>query len=113
MIWNLIVSPLSVLKSGYFLLIWVKVCLKKLAFSDFLKQFCELAFQTKYWLYQTRNLPLSLCLTFLVVVFSQFCSNLKQGILEQNSVKECLKKRQEKYVFVPAVETANNNHCGL
>ena len=32
----------------------------------------------------------------------------KQGILELNSVKECLKELQEKYVFAPADKAANN-----
>ena len=32
----------------------------------------------------------------------------RQGILELNLVKQCLKELQEKYVFVPADETANN-----
>ena len=36
----------------------------------------------------------------------------RQGILELNSVKECLKKLQEKYVFVPADE-ADEDHYGL
>ena len=31
-----------------------------------------------------------------------------QGILELNSVKECLKELQEKYMFVPADKAANN-----
>ena len=30
------------------------------------------------------------------------------GILELNSVKECLKELQEKYVFVPADKASNN-----
>ena len=40
-------GPTSVPESGYFLLIWVQVCLKKLDFSYFLSQFYELVFQTK------------------------------------------------------------------
>ena len=40
-------GPAFVPKSGYCLLIRVKVCLKKLAFSYFLGQFYELAFLTK------------------------------------------------------------------
>ena len=32
----------------------------------------------------------------------------RQGILELNSVKKCLKELQEKYVFVPADKAANN-----
>ena len=36
-------GPNFVLKSGYYSLIWVKVCLKKLAFSYFLSEFYELA----------------------------------------------------------------------
>ena len=32
----------------------------------------------------------------------------RQGILELNSVKECLKELQEKYVFVPSDKAANN-----
>ena len=34
-------------KVAIFLLIWVKVCLKKLAFSSFLSQFYEVAFRKK------------------------------------------------------------------
>ena len=37
-------GPTFVPKSGYFLLIWVKVCPQKLAFSYFFSQFYELAF---------------------------------------------------------------------
>ena len=37
-------GPTSVPESGYFLLIWVQVCLKKLDFSYFLSQFYELVF---------------------------------------------------------------------
>ena len=67
-------GPTFVPKSGYFSLIWVKVCPQKLAFSEFFSQFSgELAFLTKCWLFQTRNPPLSLFLAFLAVVFSQFC----------------------------------------
>ena len=57
---------------GYFLLIWVKVCPQKFAFSKFVSQFYELAILIKSWLFQTRNPPLSLFLAFLAVVFSQF-----------------------------------------
>ena len=57
-------GPTFVPKSGYFLLIWVKVCPQKLAFSEFFSQFYELAFLTKCWLFQTRNPPLSLFLAF-------------------------------------------------
>ena len=32
----------------------------------------------------------------------------RQGILELNSVKECAKELQEKYVLVPADEEADN-----
>ena len=32
----------------------------------------------------------------------------RHGILELNSVKECLKELQEKYLFVPAGKAANN-----
>ena len=32
----------------------------------------------------------------------------RQGILELNSVKECAKELQEKYVLVPADEAADN-----
>ena len=63
-------GPTFVPKSGYFLLIWVKVCPQKLAFSYFFSQFYEMAFLTKCWLFQTRNPPLSLFLAFLAVVFS-------------------------------------------
>ena len=45
-------GPTFVPKSGYFLLIWVKVCPQKLAFSYFFNQFYELAFLTKCWLFQ-------------------------------------------------------------
>ena len=69
-------GPTFVPKSGYFLLIWVKVCPQKLAFSQFFSQFYELASLIKCWLFQTRNPPLSLLLAFLAVVFSQFCSNI-------------------------------------
>ena len=69
-------GPTFVPKSGYFLLIWVKVCPQKLAFSQFFSQFHELASLIKCWLFQTRNPPLSLFLAFLAVVFSQFCSNI-------------------------------------
>ena len=69
-------GPAFVPESDYFLLIRGKVCLKKLAFSYFLTQFYELAFLIKYSFFQTRNPPLSLCLAFLTVVFSQFCSNI-------------------------------------
>ena len=37
-------GPIFVPKSGYFLLIWVKVCPQKLASSLFFSQFYELAF---------------------------------------------------------------------
>ena len=57
-------GPTFVPKSGYFLLICVKVCPQKLAFSWFFSQFYELASLTKCWLFQTRNPPLSLFLTF-------------------------------------------------
>ena len=57
-------GPTFVPKSGYFLLIWVKVCPQKLAFSQFFSQFNELAFLTKCWLFQTRNPTLSLFLAF-------------------------------------------------
>ena len=40
-------GPNFVPKSGYFLLIWVKVYLEEAAFSYFLNQLYELAFQTK------------------------------------------------------------------
>ena len=53
-------GPTFVPKSGYFLLIWVKVCPQKLAFLNFFSQFYELAFLTNCWLFQTRNPPLSL-----------------------------------------------------
>ena len=56
-------DPTFVSKSGYFLLIWVKVCPQK---------FYEPAFLTKCWLFQTRNLSLSLFLAFLSVVFHNF-----------------------------------------
>ena len=70
-------GPTFVPKSGYFLLIWVKVCPQKLAFFfKFFSEFYELAFLTKCWLFQTRNPPLSLFLAFLAVVFSQFCSHI-------------------------------------
>ena len=69
-------GPTFVPKGGYFLLIWVKVCPQKLAFSQFFSQFYELAFLTKCWLFQTRNPPLSLFLASLAVVFSKFCSNI-------------------------------------
>ena len=36
----------------------------------------------------------------------------RQGIQELNSAKECLKKLQEKYVFLPADE-ADEDHYGL
>ena len=36
-------GPTFVLKCGYFLLIWVKVCPQKLAFSSFVSQFYESA----------------------------------------------------------------------
>ena len=69
-------GPTFVPKSGDFLLIWVKVCPQKLAFSRFFSQFYDLAFLTKWWLFQTRNPSLTLFLAFLDVVFSQFCSNI-------------------------------------
>ena len=69
-------GPIFVPKSGYFLLIWVKVCPQKLAFSKFFSQFYEMAFLTECWLFKTRNSPLSLFLDFLAVVLSQFCSNI-------------------------------------
>ena len=69
-------GPTFVPKSGYFLPILVKVCPQKLAFSYFFGQFYELAFLSKCWLFQTRNLPLSLFLALLAVVFSQFCSKI-------------------------------------
>ena len=65
-------GPTFVPKRGYFLPIWVKVGLKKLAFSYYFSQFYELTFQTKCWLFQARNPPLSLFLAFLTVVFLQF-----------------------------------------
>ena len=37
-------GPTFVPKSGYFLLIWVKVCPQKLAFLNFFSQFYELVF---------------------------------------------------------------------
>ena len=40
-------GPTFVPKSGYFLLIWVKVCPQKLAFPLFFSQFYELAFFDK------------------------------------------------------------------
>ena len=74
MIWGFMVPPLSQkrlifdnLGQGFS---------QKLAFSQFLSQFYELAFLTKCWLFQTRNPPFSLFLAFLAVVFSQFCSNI-------------------------------------
>ena len=54
----------------------VKVYLKKMAFLYFLSQFHEVTFYTKCWLFQTKNPPLSLILTYLTVVFSQFYSNI-------------------------------------
>ena len=44
-------GPTFVPKSGYCLLILVKVCPQKLAFSSFFSQFYELAFLTKCWLF--------------------------------------------------------------
>ena len=44
-------GPTFLPKSGYFLLIWVKDCPQKLAFSSFFSQFYELAFLTKRWLF--------------------------------------------------------------
>ena len=47
MIRELMVLPLShkvEILSGYFILYWVKVCLRKMAFSYVLSQFYELAF---------------------------------------------------------------------
>ena len=69
-------GPTFVPKSGYFLLIWVKVCPQMLAFSQFFSQFYMLAFLTKCWLFQTKNPPMYLFLAFLAVVFSQFCPNI-------------------------------------
>ena len=57
-------GPTFVPKSGYFLLILVKVSPQKLAFPYFFSQFYELAFLTKCWLFETRNPPLSLFLAF-------------------------------------------------
>ena len=64
-------GPNFVPKGGYFSHIWVKVFLKKLVYSYVLNLFYELAFQTKFWLFQTKNPPLSLFLVF-VCCFSQF-----------------------------------------
>ena len=69
-------------KGGYFLLIWVKVSLKQLAFSSFFSQFYELAFQTKCWLFQTRNPLLFLFLAFLAVGLSQFSQILFEWSLK-------------------------------
>ena len=40
--------------------------------------------------------------------FRKTVESKRQGILELNSVKECSKELQEKYVFVPADKAANN-----
>ena len=58
-------GPTFVPKSGYFLLIWVKVCPQKLAFSLFFSQFYELAFLTK-------SQPLSNKKSTFVLVFGFF-----------------------------------------
>ena len=51
------------------------------------------------------NLSIQLCQK---IIYSEEESQSKrQGILELNSVKECLQELQEKYVFVPADKAAN------
>ena len=51
---------------------------QKVGFFQFLSHFYELDFQTKCWLSQMRNLPLSLfqVASLLAVVFAQFCPNI-------------------------------------
>ena len=70
-------------KSGYFLLIWGKVCPQKLAFSYIFCQFYELAFFTKCWLFQTKNPPLSLFLAFWLLYFHNFV----QILFEKSQLK--------------------------
>ena len=75
MMWGSMVPPLSQ-KVAIFYYFGSMFVLKSWLFLKFFSQFYELAFLTKCWLFQTRNLPLSLFLAFLTVVFSQFCSNI-------------------------------------
>ena len=66
-------GPIFLLKSGYFLLIWVKVCLKKLAFSSFLSQLYDMKC---CFFFQTRNPPFSLFLAFWLLYFHSFAQVL-------------------------------------
>ena len=69
-------GPTFVPKSGYFFTNLGQGLFSKVGFFLIFIQFYELAFLTKCWFFQTRNLLLSLFLAFFAVVFSQFCSNI-------------------------------------
>ena len=69
-------GPTFVSKSGYFLLIWVKVCPQKLAFFYFLANFTSWLFGQNVGSFK-QEIHLCPCFwLFLAVVFSQFCSNI-------------------------------------
>ena len=71
-------GPTFVPRSGKFLPIDVKVCLKKLPFSSFLSQSYELAFLKKCWLFHTRNLCPSFWL-FWLPYFHNFVQIFLEG----------------------------------
>ena len=70
-------GPTFVPKSGYFLLIWVKVCPQKLAFSYFFQPILQAGFFfDKMLALSNKKSTFVLVSGFLAVAFSQFCSNI-------------------------------------
>ena len=73
-------GPTFVPKVAIFFLIWVKVCLKKLAFSSFCP-ILEGSFLDKVLALSNKKSTLVLVYGFLTVALSQFCPNIVEKSL--------------------------------